>query len=336
MSYNAQFVEALKEALNGLRTIHAVGEEWCSYIGQIPTGGVPYCGQEVTRSTYSALWQYAQAQGLVKTESEWQSIATSQNGNVPFYSEGNGSSTFRMPRLVGYVRGASGQSEAGAYVKEGLPNITGSMRSDPIYGIIDNADKETCLSGAFVGGERIDNGAAGSKDIYGAEVLFDASRSNSIYGNSDHVTPETSVVLFGVYAFGEVNNVDALDAGTLASALAKVESNIASLQSKAPYAYVTEVWSNGSNWYRKYSDGWIEQGGILVLSSAVGNTTHTLNVPFSNTNYLVLLMGNDSGTPSAVDMMGTGTKTTTSFVSRFLSTSSSGLDTNRGWYACGY
>lgn len=226
--YNAQFVSALKEALNGLRTIHSVGEEWCSYIGQIPVGGVPYCGQEVTRSTYSALWQYAQNQGLVKSESEWQSIYSAQGGNVPFYSSGDGSSTFRMPRLVGYVRGASGQSEAGAYVKEGLPNITGDL-TDKIA--IQNAYTQTLVTGTH--GAFGMTQAMGTYGGYGSDdktvyLDFDASRCSPVYGNSDHVTPETSCVLFGVYAFGEVSNVDALDAGTLASAVAKVEANLES------------------------------------------------------------------------------------------------------------
>lgn len=225
MSYNAQFVSALKEALNGLRTIHSVGEEWCSYIGKIPTGGVPYCGQEVTRSTYSALWSYAQAQGLVKSESEWQAIYSAQGGNVPYYSSGDGSSTFRMPRLVGYVRGASGQSEAGAYVKEGLPNITANVRQ-----VRSTAGQNASSTGALYWAslsETYPNNAAQKTDYtYGNGLLLDASLSSSVYGSSDHVTPETSVVLFGVYAFGEVSNVDALDAGALASALARVESNL--------------------------------------------------------------------------------------------------------------
>lgn len=122
---NEQFINDLSKELAKLGTIHSVGEEWISYTGKIPSGGIPYCGQEITRETYSALWSWVQAQGLVKTESEWQSIASSQNGNVPFYSSGNGTSTFRLPKLVGYVKGASSQSEAGSYVKEGLPNIDG-------------------------------------------------------------------------------------------------------------------------------------------------------------------------------------------------------------------
>lgn len=42
--------------------------------------------------------------------------------------------------------------------------------------------------------------------------------------------------------------------------------------------------SNGNTWYRKYSDGWVEQGGIVIQS--VGTTTTvTLPIPMSSTTY---------------------------------------------------
>lgn len=226
---NEQFINELATALRKVGTIHTVGEEWVSYIGEIPNGGVPYCGQEVTRTTYSALWTYAQEKGLVKTEAEWKQIATANGGNVPYYSNGNGSSTFRMPKLVGYIRGASSQSEAGKYVAEGLPththtrgtmNITGAISAywkgaNPIWNG-DNAFYTASGEGEYT---------SAYTDTFNNDLQkFDASRSwtgetsepsNSIYGNSNHVTPETSVVLFGVYAFGTVVNVGELDARAL-------------------------------------------------------------------------------------------------------------------------
>lgn len=196
-----------------------VGEEWHSFTGQIPVGGVPYCGQEVTRATYADLWAWVQAQGLVKTESEWQALNTSQNGNVPFYSDGDGSTTFRMPKVVGYIRGAASQAEAGAYTAEGLPNHT--------HYVSRNCD----ISNEFV--TNTDPAAAGDTvgnyNGYGTK-LTSSVLNDPIYGHSDHVTPETSVILFGVYAFGEITNVGALDADALATGLAAAESNLAAVE----------------------------------------------------------------------------------------------------------
>lgn len=320
--YNAQFVSALKEALKGLRVIHSVGEEWHSYIGQIPVGGVPYCGQEVTRETYSALWSYAQAQGLVISEAEWQIFYTQTNGNVPLYSEGDGSTTFRMPRIVGYVRGASIQDEAGGHFAEGLPNIEAKFHNGGSKEITNNPTE-----GAFY---TYANSSLGNQPVTsstGTGLGFDASRSNPIYGNSEHVIPETSCVLFGVYAFGEVSNVDSLDATTLASALARVESNLTRIESSipaAPVRYVVETWRDGKQWYTKYNDGWIEQGGLqpnLTLA-----TTVTLNTPFTTTDYTVT-----GGKNNGEGGIRVGSLTTTSF-----GWSPSGATASGYWRAEGY
>ena len=332
--HNAEFVNALKEALNGLRTVHMVGEEWVSYVGDIPAGGVPYCGQEVNRSTYSALWEYANAKGLVKSESEWQSLYNAQGGNVAYYSSGNGSSTFRMPRLVGYVRGASSQSESGKYVAEGLPNITASTDIGKHGSGIGISLQNT--AGAF-GTLR-----TATSDAYGAGATanlqqglsFDASRSNAIYGSSSHVTPETSVVLYGVYAFGEIGNVDALDVTTLASAVARVESNLDS-KLNADTIRVVETWSSGATWYRKYSDGWVEQGGVAKGSSTL--RTVTLNIAFSNTSYYCNAIRNNTSSPSWTSggaTLALSGKTTTTF--NVGSTNDMGDVVEVYWFACGY
>ncbi len=98
-----QFVNELAVALRKVGTIHRVGEEWVSPTGEIPVGGVPYSGQMVTRATYPKLWAYAQEKGLVKTEAEWQTLSAS--GNVPYFSTGDGSTTFRMPKISGVMHG---------------------------------------------------------------------------------------------------------------------------------------------------------------------------------------------------------------------------------------
>ena len=52
--------------------------------------------------------------------------------------------------------------------------------------------------------------------------------------------------------------------------------------------FVKETWQSGTSWYRVWSDGWIEQGGITDYMSWTGNGA-TVNItflkPMSNTNY---------------------------------------------------
>ena len=309
---------------------HTVGEEWHSFTGLIPVGGVPYCGQLVTREVYWDLWQYAQTQGLVKTESEWQSIASAQNGNVPYYSTGDGSTTFRMPQVVGYLKGASSQSEAGEYVAEGLPNITGHGYDHT------TTDYTSASSGAFYSKNIADKVTvaawSGSTSRSARSMAIDASRSSPIYGNSDHVTPETNTVLFGVYAFSNVANVGELDASALATALARVEANV--VDKSLPH--IVEAWSSGTSWYRKYSDGWIEQGDVYVHTAAQNATLYeiatTLHTPFATTKYNVQLQGVGFGTSSASQALYAKNKSQSSFTLCWQNKGSTEID----WYACGY
>ena len=53
-------------------------------------------------------------------------------------------------------------------------------------------------------------------------------------------------------------------------------------------AYITEVWNSDNSWYRKWSDGFIEQGVRSEdKSTPEGLRTVTLPTPFTTTNYVV-------------------------------------------------
>lgn len=86
--------------------------------------------------------------------------------------------------------------------------------------------------------------------------------------------------------------------------------------------------SYGANsWYRKYSDGWIEQGGKTTGSSGV---TLTFPLAFSNTNYSFVC--NTQG-----DSTGYGYKRSAWIRSRTATTVTLGSDAGDPavWYACG-
>ena len=82
-----------------------VGHEYFTFNPNIPQGSLPLFGGEYSRETYSALWNWVQEQtGYLKTEAEWQTLATANNGNVPYYSDGDGSTTFRVPALDAFSK----------------------------------------------------------------------------------------------------------------------------------------------------------------------------------------------------------------------------------------
>ena len=57
-------------------------------------------------------------------------------------------------------------------------------------------------------------------------------------------------------------------------------------------SYVVEAkYNSDGSWYRKYSDGWLEQGGITDTSKSCNEYgTTTLLVPFASTEYIVALV----------------------------------------------
>lgn len=57
---------------------------------------------------------------------------------------------------------------------------------------------------------------------------------------------------------------------------------------------IVETWNEGHNWYRIWSDGWIEQGGNIPFSATGGWTSGNITFfkPFSNINYSINGRGN--------------------------------------------
>lgn len=183
-----------------------VGYEYFTFNPSIPQGSLPLFGGEYSRDTYSDLWAWVQTQtGYLKTEAEWQTLSASNNGNVPYYSSGDGSTTFRVPSLKCWVRGANGTvSEVGSYLAAGLPNITGRgwfMRGITL----------TDWQGSFVPVNGSNFGTTTGSNIAGSSVSFDASLSNSIYGNSATVQPPSIVGMWLVKAYGVIVDTGTID-----------------------------------------------------------------------------------------------------------------------------
>ena len=121
-------------------------------------------GQAVSRTTYAELFE------LIGTK----------------FGSGDGTTTFNVPDYRGkFLRGLGGNSAVNFETTqaEGLPNITGSLRTV-------NSGSRT---GAFYDGDQVvTDWITGGGNL--RNVNFDASRSSSIYGASNHVTPVNQAV----------------------------------------------------------------------------------------------------------------------------------------------
>lgn len=178
------------------------------------------CGVVYNRATYSELWNYVQLKpSLLISEAEWQAKYAQTGGKfVPFYSSGDGTTTFRTPLLSAYPCGVASSDNVGTYASDGLPNITGVS---PVNRNSDNLSKRP-TSGAFFRNNSITSTGALYDYNAGGALGFDASLSNPIYGNAEEVRPKTMYGIWVIKAVGVV--VDSVGNTDIAQLLNAVES----------------------------------------------------------------------------------------------------------------
>jgi len=210
-----------------------VGFQYFQTNPNVPAGSLPLLGGEYSRTTYADLWAWVQTQqGYLIEESAWQAKAAANGGNVPFYSKGDGSTTFRVPALKCWVRGANSINEVGGYLAAGLPNITGMLQlrnGDNVGFELNN------IKGAFSAADstRITNYVDAynyGQALFAPRLKFSAHDSSSIYGNSDTVQPESIVGMWVVKAYGTVSNVGSTDVSAIAQGLTEAETRISALE----------------------------------------------------------------------------------------------------------
>ena len=127
-----------------------------------------------------------------------------------------------------------------------------------------------------------------------------------------------------VVAFGIGTNVGSVDVANVMSAVGQVQADVAT-KLPSDTVHVVSTWraEDGSAWYRKWSDGFLEQGGTAEAST--DNYKVTLPIAFSTTNYKIVLT---LGSPIADRKETYFVITSTNYGSSWH------LPTD--WYACGY
>lgn len=108
--------------------------------------------------------------------------------------------------------------------------------------------------------------------------------------------------------------------------------NIVDIMSQGHFVIETLVSEDGNSWYRKYSDGWIEQGGNFTCP-ADSFVTVTYLIGFANTNYTLLATArNPEGDKICIKTK--NINTTYADIGSFSISGTFGTDVS--WYACGY
>lgn len=255
-----------------------VGFEYFSTNPNIPVGSIPLFGGEYSREIYSDLWSWVQEQaGYLIEESAWQEKSAANGGNVPFYSKGNGTTTFRVPSLKCWVKGANGIEEVGSYLSAGLPNITGSASAQTNAGLLEVVGDSTNTWGCFGSGSEVYNNHCSyvANAGKGRNLYFDASKSNAIYGNSDTVQPKSIVGMWLVKAYGTVTNVGSTDVSAIAQGLTENETAISALAER------TDVVAKSNGNYIRYANGVQICWGYMEINTASGSKLWNYPMPFA-------------------------------------------------------
>ena len=246
---------------------------------------------------------------ILCTEAEWHTIKESspfgQVGKFVLNYDENGKNVIsvRLPAVVN-LQGLQDLQYLGDKLEEALPNITGSFSSLKQLNANFNF---SYTEGAFYskGENGANNSIISSGNSSNAQALggFDASRSSSIYKDNAHVQQEAIQYPYYIQVnLTEYNHM--IDVGQIQDML----NRIITMEKHC----IIDSWSEGTEWYRVYADGWCEQGGYFDVSE-VATATISLFKGYRDTSYSISLTNlyASSGAKNAVHVMSV---TTDSFV----------------------
>lgn len=180
---------------------YPLGAIYPTLYGNVDVGSLPLLGGEYTRAAYSDLWNLVQTKdGYVVTEAEWQELNIANDGNVPKFSSGDGSTTFRLPKITKFLSGVESINEVGSYQTDTQRNITGSIA----MGVWSSP------SGCFYANST-SNMKHGRVQETAGSCAFDASRSVGTEHTSNEVAPKHIKALYQIKVFGAISNSGNVD-----------------------------------------------------------------------------------------------------------------------------
>lgn len=187
-------------------------EDYVSYT-ELDPGQLIRNGQLVSREIYSDLWNFVQSKpSMLLTEEEWQANLTANEGLAcNYYSAGDGSTNFRLPKASVIVLPDLNPENINKYSTDTQRNITGSIT------MIDTIGKSQNSAGALLftatnASSSVNNNGDWSNS---GTINFDASKSVGSDHTGSEVKPKTITKLPIVYAFGRIVNAGELDFQTV-------------------------------------------------------------------------------------------------------------------------
>lgn len=192
-------------------------EDYVSYT-ELDPGQLIRNGQLVSREIYSDLWNFVQSKpSMLLTEEEWQANLTANEGLAcNYYSAGDGSTNFRLPKASVIVLPDPNVENINKYSTDTQRNITGYIEG---YGERNGFHKDIPTTGAFrydIFQKTIPSLGEIIEGFHSyVKADFDASRSVGTEHTGEEVKPKTITKLPIVYAFGRIVNAGELDFQTV-------------------------------------------------------------------------------------------------------------------------
>ncbi len=182
-------------------------------VKSIPAGWLDIStGAMVSRATYPELWAWVQANAPLISEADWQTQANAQS-SVGAFSTGDGSTTFRLPRIVDYVRGGI-LADVGNWQGDAIRNITGSLTNNSEGMTQANISQTECLGAMRISEAKTVSSYGSSNGENTTKISFDASLVVPV---ADENRPKTIKMIYCIKAFGTPVNQGLIDITALAN-----------------------------------------------------------------------------------------------------------------------
>ena len=208
-------------------------------------------GALLSRATYPDLWDWVQTNAPLLSEADWQAQAAAQT-SVGAFSTGDGSTTFRLPRLLDYMRG-------------GLTADVGKWQSDVFKS--HNHTVSSCSN----------NGNGGTGSLYSSVATGTYINTTSVQSTGgDETRPKTIKVLYCVKAFDAETNQGLIDVTKLANDVVHISSLVEKAQEVVAVQQsitATIVASNGGTKIGQWTppDGYTREQCAVIASAAAGS-----------------------------------------------------------------
>ena len=201
----------------------------------------------------------------------------------------------RLPTVVNGTLWGADSSTIGQSLAAGLPKIEGEYIHSSAY-------KLSSITGAFSREDYASNlsgdSSGGSTDN---KIIFDASKSNDIYGNSDTVQPPAIRVSWCIQVFNAATTLSEQESAQFASEMqTKMQTDLGNASKASLSAidtvmpdsvdYIIEHWEDGAgNWYKKFRSGWVEQGGVTPSIESNATLTVTLYIEMRDVEFSTIV-----------------------------------------------